>query len=393
MNTANFRFPIVTIEGPPRERGRQYGSQLTERIEKSLRLYMPALTAGDTDTREGLYARARGFVAAIDARFPEILQEVVGIAEGAERDVEEIVALNARTELLFAAMASGDDGCTGALILSQAAGDRVLMGQNWDWKPECRDTAIILRVLPDRGPSFIGFVEAGLLGRNGLNSAGLGLCGNFLGCNEPPTDHGIPIAVVRRAILQSETLPEAVGHVLRSPRAFATNHLIGHRDSEGIDLEATPRQVFTMFPEDGLLVHSNHFVAGADRVRDTGLELFPDSLFRDRRVRSALAAKPKPLGVEDLQEAFRDHFGYPDSVCRHRPDGTNDGQRGARANEIETVASLVMDLGEGRLWVSEGPPCTSEYRPFSVYGGAEEAASTDATTAESVSAPLVSAAD
>jgi hypothetical protein len=60
-----------------------------------------------------------------------------------------------------------------------------------------------------------------------------------------------------------------------------------------------------------------------------------------------------------VQEALRDHFGLPDSVCRHRaprPDGT----------EIETVASVVMDLAEGALWLCPGPVCENDYRRFAL---------------------------
>lgn len=157
------------------------------------------------------------------------------------------------------------------------------------------------------------------------------------------------------------SLPAAVGEVLRAPRAFSSNHLLGHRDGEAIDLEAAPPEVFPLFAEGGLLVHSNHFKGAAGRLRDTGLARYPDSLFRDRRLRKHLEERPGPLAVGDLQEALRDHFGLPDSVCRHRaprPDGT----------EIETVASVVMDLTAGELSVCPGPVCENEYRRFTLRG-------------------------
>jgi len=172
---------------------------------------------------------------------------------------------------------------------------------------------------------------------------------------------GVPIPVIRRAILMSPSLPTAVGEVLRAPRAFSSNHLLAHRDGEAVDLEASPPEVFALFADDGLLVHSNHFKGAQGRVRDTGLSRYPDSLFRDRRVRAHLAERGHTLGVKDLQEALRDHFGLPDSVCRHRaprPDGT----------EIETVASVVMDLAEGELWLCPGPVCENDYRCFTLRG-------------------------
>jgi isopenicillin-N N-acyltransferase-like protein len=354
---AAFPFPLVTIEGDARERGRQYGRLAAERIETSLRIYMAAWAAGDAGGREMILERARGFTPVIGDRFPMLLEELRGIAEGCERPLEEIVALNARTELLY----GGDEGCTSGVILPELTGGRTIIGQNWDWRPACRESAILLRVRPDRGSSLLTFVEAGMLARSGLSSAGLGLCGNFLQSDLDHKHRGVPIPVLRRAILMAPTLPLAVGEVLRAPRAFSSNHLLAHREGEAIDLESSPGEVFTLFPEDGLLVHSNHFKAAGGALRDTGLARWPDSLFRDRRLRQHLARAPRPLGVGDLQAGLRDHFGLPDAVCRHRaarPDGT----------EIETVASVVMDLTAGELWLCPGPVCQNEYRRFRLDG-------------------------
>ena len=132
MSASSFPFPLVDVEGDARERGRQYGSLAAERIATSRRIYMAAWTAG---------------------------------------------AGAARTELLYGEPA---DGCTGAVLLPERTGGRVIVGQNWDWRPACREAAIVLRVTPERGPGFLTFVEAGMLARSGMNSAGIGLCGNFL---------------------------------------------------------------------------------------------------------------------------------------------------------------------------------------------------------------------
>jgi isopenicillin-N N-acyltransferase-like protein len=220
--------------------------------------------------------------------------------------------------------------------------------------------------VPEQGPRILTFVEAGMLARSGMNSAGLGLCGNFLQSDQDFRQSGVPIPLLRRAMLQSETLPQAVGAVLRSPRAFSSNHLLAHRDGEAIDLESSPAEVFTLFADEGLLVHSNHFKAAQGRVKDTGLARYPDSLFRDRRVLGHLNRQDGPLTAADLKLALQDHFGLPDSVCRHRA---------ARADgvEIETVASIVMDLTQRVLWIAPGPVCQNEYRAFTLDGEVPDA--------------------
>ena len=363
MSTSIEPFPLITIEGSPRERGRQYGAAAAERIARSITVYMDAWISGDVGSRDEVYSRAQRFGATIEERYPNLSAEITGIAQGAGRDVEEIIALNARTELLFAESAT-DEGCTVAVILPEAAGGHMLIGQNWDWKAECGELPVILRVRPDEGPAFLTFVEAGILARHGLNEAGIGTCGSFLGCDHPPRA-GIPIAMMRRAVLHSTTFPEAIGQIVRSPHSFASNHVLAHRDGEALDLEMTPERVFPMYAEDGILTHSNHFVTGLGHVQDTGIALFPDSLYRYRRLRQGLEAQSRPLNVEKFQAALADHFGYPHSVCRHSDEAGRQANADLRA-DIVTVASVVMDLTEARMWVAPGAPCETPYTLYTL---------------------------
>lgn len=348
-------FPYVVVEGPPYERGRQHGLQARERVHASLDLYLPVFAAKGLSW-EDVRRIASRFSDAIAAYEPRYLEEIRGIADGAGVELEHIVALNARTELLY----WQDEGCTSAACLPETTADgHTLIGQNWDWRPACRDTAIILHIRRDDGPELITFVEAGLIGRAGLNAAGVGLTGNFLQSDQDFGRTGVPIPLVRRRVLDSGSLAEAVGHVVRSPRAFSSNYLIADAGGEAIDCESAPDDVFFVHPEDGIVAHSNHFraPAAAARLRDTGIGRFPDTLYRDRRLRQGLDAHRGQLTISRFGDALADHYGLPNAVCRHaapRPDGT----------VIETVSSLLMDLDEGRLWVAAGPVCEHEYHEY-----------------------------
>jgi len=108
-------------------------------------------------------------------------------------------------------------------------------------------------------------------------------------------------------------------------------------------------------------VHSNHFrsLVAQAKLKDTGVIQFPDSLYRDHRVRSALAPKRGSITVTDLQEALRDHYGVPESVCRHVPEKVEKGT-------ICTVASVVMDVTAGKLWAAPGPVCENDYSQYTL---------------------------
>jgi isopenicillin-N N-acyltransferase like protein len=311
-------FPYFEIAGGPQERGVSYGRQAKPLIERSIGMYLSAFNLGDD---AALRKRVGPIRERIGSYFPKLLEELDGIAKGAEVAPDHIVALNARTE--------------------------TLIGQNWDWLPAAADTAIVLRIKSSDGPEIITFVEAGMLARNGMNSAGLGLCGNYIQTDSDFKQPGMPVPVLRRAILEQTNLRDAVAIVEKTPRAMSANHLLAHRDGTGADLEATPGEVFVIPPVDGRLFHANHIQSSKPGMEDLSLKRFPDSAAREARVRELLS-KPEKLDQQVMISVLKDKDGYPHSICRSTSDVEGQGA-------IETVAAVVMDLDGGTLRVARGP--------------------------------------
>lgn len=348
-------FPLITLEGPAKERGRQYGQQAGERIAVCLAIYRAAIDAKGVEW-EKARAVARRIQERLEKSHPEQMAEMCGIAEGLGEPVEDIVAINARTELLYglskAAVAKSEpDGCTGAIALPSVTADgHLLHGQNWDWRDECADCGVVLRIIPEKGPRILTFVEAGMMARAGLNSAGVAITGNFLECEKDGSRDGVPIPLIRRAVLSQTHLSDALLTVLQSPRAFSNNLMVSHADGDAIDLETTPDEAFWIAPEGGLLVHANHFVSAAARAKlqDRSLLVNADSLYRDRRVEAHLRAAAGSITLETLKEAFQDRWGAPRAVCRSVVSGP-----GGRTSS--TVATILMDVTARRMWVAPRP--------------------------------------
>jgi isopenicillin-N N-acyltransferase-like protein len=283
------------------------------------------------------------------------MREIEGIAAGADVPVEDIVALNARSELLYAHEKLGatepPDGCTGVVVLPEASASGTLIhAQNWDWRVESAALGVVLRIRPDQGPAILTFVEAGMLARAGLNEQGIATTGNFLRAATDGGRVGVPLPLIRRAILKSEILAQALAVVFRSARTVSNNMIVSHAGGEAVSLETCPEEVFWQMPERGLLVHANHFkTPGAlAKVRDRSLETSPDSLYRDRRVAAALAAKAPRIGREDVIAALADRFGAPRAVCR----SPSVGPGGATS---ATVATIVMEPANRRMWIAPTP--------------------------------------
>jgi isopenicillin-N N-acyltransferase-like protein len=365
-------IPLIEISSPdPRERGRQYGEQARGQIERSIAYYSEgfASTAGLPWERVlELVPRWNGL---IDAYLPGILDEVAGIAEGANRRVEEILALNGRGELTGGnPFDDATDECSSFALLPEATGDgHTYAGQNWDWRELTRDTVIVLRVVQGDKPTIVMQTEAGQIGRQGANSAGIALNANGLG-GRFGKGLGIPQPYIRRKILDSAGFDDALEAVFASTQVICTNLLLTHRDGFTIDVETTPGRHGWMYATDGVLVHANHFIAFVPpQIADSYRPFSPDSLYRVPRIEQGLRGVRAAASSEEVRDVVRaamsDHFGYPASVCNH-PD-----ERQPALDRYETVASSLVDLTTGEYWMAFGPPCSNEYEllPWSLYDG------------------------
>jgi isopenicillin-N N-acyltransferase-like protein len=371
-------LPLVEISSPdPRERGRQYGEQARAQIACSIDFYK-----GEFELRSGLAwdevrRRSPKWAPLIEAYHPEALEEVRGVAEGSGFAFEEVLALNGRGELRIADPFGGD-GCTSFALSGEAAGDgHVYCGQNWDWRVGTKESVVMLRIEQEPKPTIVMQVEAGQIGRQGASSAGIALNANGLGARFGERV-GLPQPYIRRKILNAWDMTEALEAVFKSQQALCTNLLISHRDGFAIDLETTPGRHGWGYPEDGVLVHTNHFRYFVPKqIEGTYRYFSPDSLYRAERIERVLArageARDGAAMRSLIREAMSDHFGAPDSVCNHP------NEADPWWDQNETVASSVVDLTSGEYWIAHGNPCEHDYEllPWNLYDPAVEPAAAE----------------
>jgi len=372
MGTA-LELPTIEVSGGRRDVGRQHGEAARSQIRDSIGYYRESFKRITGLEWAEIRRGAPRWVTPIDSYLPGISDEIRGIAEGASVDFAEVLALNARGELSthnpFAAEA--EEGCSSYALLPEAAGDRhVYCGQNWDWRCETVGTVVLLRIVQPGKPTIIMQTEAGQVGRHGANSAGIALNANGLGTRWGK-GIGVPQPIIRRKILESVEMQTALRAVFESQQTLCTNLLITHKDGFAIDLETTPDRHGWMYPTDGLLVHTNHFIAFMpEQIGATYRPFSVNSLWRLPRLtdglRAAKATGDSAAVREAIGTALRDHFGHPNSVCKHG-DATSQG-----TDLNQTIASSIVDLTTGEYWLAPGSPCESEYRrlPWNLYDGA-----------------------
>ena len=355
------QFPHIRVQGTPAQRGRQLGQLAGRLIRRNIELYRDIFKhyAG-WDWQRATQHAAR-FRTHIGDYQPHYLTEIEGIAEGAGVDVNDVLALNVRTEIMFAAVARQVAAeCTSFAVLPDATTDgHTLIGQNWDWNPAMTETMIMLEVEQAEAPDFVTVVEAGLLAKVGFNSAGIGVATNALISDQDRGEPGVPYHVILRGLLDAETMTQALAAINSQPRASSANYLVAHCDGEAFDAETAPgnyTRVYSEFTPGDILAHTNHFVCRRFDLKDVGLWSGPDSPFRLTRLTRLLWDDEGDLSPQRLQVLLTDHFNRPHSICRH-PDPTK-----PLLERYATVASVIMDLNARTMWLAEGNPCQVPYR-------------------------------
>ena len=360
MTEGRLPLPLVVVEGPPLERGIAYGTACRNRIRATIDFYRFIFQAEGKLSWEGALDAATGFADPIRAYDADILEEMRGIAQGAEVSVNEILAINARSELLFllkSGAAAERPCCTALAAVPRHRGDRpIRMAQNWDWYCSTMEQCVLLLIRQPPRPAIIQIVEAGLVAKMGMNDRGIGLCTNAL-----VTDGwriGVPYHAILRGILNAGSMTDAIGAVTRAARASAGNYLIGHRDGLAVDIEASPDHVNMLYPREGVLVHTNHFTEPNPANTDLMPGLWPDTIVRDLRAWQLCADLPEGLDEAAMRRILSDHFDHPAGICTH-PCGHIDPDL-----EWQTNVSMIMDLDRRTLLVSKGPPCRNAYLPI-----------------------------
>jgi isopenicillin-N N-acyltransferase-like protein len=309
---------------------------------------------------------------------PAYLDEMQGIADGAGVSLADVILINCRTEMMFGhselkmVCRELEDSCTGLVVMPEhAATGRLMHAHNWDWRQECADTGIVLRMRRDGAdqPDLLLFAEAGALGRHGFNSAGLSMSGNFLRCDRDYRQLAdVPLALVQRKMLEAPDMDSAMKILWRTRRFCSANLMLaqagidrgGQSLGDAVNLECAPDEIFWQAPQHGLLVHANHWLCPVARgkLRELGLADNLDSLYRQRRVEAvlqqALCGGSRKIDWACVKNVLAVRFLHAGGVLR---EPGADGQRA-------TVATTLMDTAAGVMWIARNPcqsPAFTEY--------------------------------
>lgn len=210
---------------------------------------------------------------------------------------------------------------------------------------------IVLVTIHQEGlPTIKMVTEAGLIGKIGLNSNGVGVCFNAIRAKGLDATR-LPVHLGLRVILESPSAYEAVETLEKLGMASSAHLLIADASGAiGLEFTSTTFARLQMDPHHRVY-HSNHLLVEHPFVDEP--QWLPDSKFRVDRIKDLTAqldAKSTQPSWAEFSKLFEDEVNHPTAICR------SEGAPGS----TETLFNIVMDLEETRAVVRLGRPCRSE---------------------------------
>ena len=350
-----MKFKEITIQGTPYERGLSHGQQCREEIGVSIQVYGTLFEELNGLSWEDARKIAKIYLSKTREFAPDYVEEMRGIAEGANVDFLDIAALNARTEIMFAQLDAQE--CTTLSLLPPATeGGRVIAAQNWDFYRQLRDSIVILHVRQENKPNFVMVSEAGMIGGIGMNDRGIGVLLNALTADT--TCQGIPLRTRMRAMLDSDTLAEA--YAKGSHKPTSVGHLVAtHKDGVAVAFEMDSKGIETIIPEDSVWVHTNHYL-GPKMYQAHDAVPRASTYIRLQRIKALVKEAHGKITKETVMHMLRDHAGYPYSLCTH------ENPTDPVTTQYVTNFAIIMDLTEGCFYLAPGNPCESEFEKYGI---------------------------
>ncbi len=344
--------------------GRMLGEQAADLIRSMLDDYRTFMHKVSGFNWDEAVRESHKYLPYAQVAFPQYVEEIVGIAEGAGVSFPDAWLLNcyegvAEDQKLMA--------CTTIGVNDDVTADgHVYLAHNEDWISGDSKRVYLVRATPDDGPPFLAMSYGPLLCNVGMNAAGIAV-----GIDSVHPDDvrvGIPRVLVSRAILATERLSDAIRACLPNRRAGGYNYLLADRSGEIFNVESSATDHDILYAHQGWLVHTNHYLSPRLRpIEQSGV--YASSNIRLRRAERLLRRQVGEITAATLQAILRDHASEPDSICNHEDMGDELHDRS------RTLLSLVMDLTDRMMWVAPGPPCCGEYVPHWLEKPAEYPAS------------------
>lgn len=352
-------YQVLDVSGSASERGFKYGSHNATLIRRLVNSHYDFYNTYLNTSRDEALKWSAKYIQPTRNYSENVFGELQGVAEGSGLKLEEIMLIAAFNEVFYPKLAKA---CTSFAVRNAATSDGLsYVGQNNDegidpWLDG--DCTTLTRFHQKSAPDALIYTYAGAPAMMGINSAGLGLCINALGFDEPKI--GVPMLCVAREVFDQKDIDGAVRAIERADRAFALNFIMA--SPNGIaNVEANPFKVETTRADD-VLCHANHYlfcpVEGFTESKSP--EYMTNSSHRCERMKELIEQNKGKLNLTMLEWILRDHENRPDMICAHV------NEKRTRAHWSRTLDGMIYIPERKEAWIAHGNPCESEFVKYTV---------------------------
>ncbi len=364
------QLKVITISGTGYERGLQHGKQLKKEIAELMLIWKKDLEVNGKRPAEKLlteFLANTSFTDASKKYTSDIFEEVRGMAAGSGQSFDDMFAFQLVDEYWVYADKKHYDSinhhCSGIGIPARN-GKMAYVSQNMDLSTWMDGYQVMMHVKQNGDtPEQYVFTCAGLIGLNGVNRSGIGVCVNTLMQLSASSD-GLPVAFMIRGLLAQKKGSDALTFLQSTKHASGQNYILGVVDSV-YDFEASAQKVVRMKADNsGIVYHTNNPVANND-IKPWYSDYYQRYLAGNTKnnnseIRFAnLTRRLAEPGVKNdifIKSVLRSKDDPKNPVCRANGPGKN----------VFTFGSAILTLsGKPSMQVTAGPPDESDYATFS----------------------------
>lgn len=322
------QFPLVKAKGTHFEVGRAVGEARRDMITRLFQNNRAAFPDYFVRFRKD----ADELLELTTKYFPQYVEELRGLADGAGLDMKELFLSNGH-ELSYFREDPVAGHCTIVAIPSNGG---YILGHNEDWSAEALEHLYLLDAEIEGIRVFgFGYDFANTIIGDAVAINGFGLIEAINEVSHTDASIGVPKAFIARAIIDCRSL-EGAGKIIQTvPRRSGFNHLL-IQGSRLWNIETSAKESVVEKFELQKYVHTNHYLTELRRI-DKGEN--PESVFRYGKVKQKLA---DINSVENLKNLLSDRSEPP--VCRE-----------------STIGSVIFNPTEKTAEIAFGQPAVDSY--------------------------------
>lgn len=341
---------FIKVMGSSKEKGEAIGTLLKDQIKTNYLNQKDYYWQQEKFVYEKWEEQSLRYLPNIKKWAPEVLEEMKGMAKGADLDFKQILALTTAYEKSFNRNLVSDK-CTSFLLSPNVTKEKkVILGQSNDecFKEWLSELDVVIHHIENKKEVLL-YTHPGIPAYMGMNNQGLAVLWTYI--DNGIVGDGLPTNVIIRHLLNLKDVEEAIQFLKEVPHDIPNQFGLADQKGNIASIECFPNQVYVRKNED-FLVHTNHTIIGQEKEYTCSFTTYD----RYHSMQKQIQQKLGTIDIEVAKDFLRSHEGYPNCICVHPF---------SKKPWNKTLASMIFDLGQGQMHIAFGNACESLFHTFS----------------------------